>query len=64
MDELDPACIKLTWIPTLFLGCITTWLAGSKVHSFQGFGFEMSEILVQSPYGQYKMCTDRTGQNE
>jgi len=31
---------------------------------FQGFGFEMSEILVQSPYGQYKMCTDHTGQNE
>jgi len=33
-------------------------------HSFQGFSVEMSEVLVQSPYGQYKMCTDVTGQNE
>jgi len=24
----------------------------------------MSEIPVQSPYGQYKMCTDGTEQNE
>ena len=34
------------------------------MHSFQGFSVEMSEILVQSPYGQYKMCIDCTGQNE
>jgi len=33
-------------------------------HSFQGFGVEMTEILVRSPYGQYKMSTYRTGQNE
>jgi len=25
------------------------------MHSFQGFGVEMSEILALSPYGQYKM---------
>ena len=36
----------------------------TEKHSFQGFGVEKSEILVQSPYGQYKMCTDGTGQNE
>jgi len=35
-----------------------------RSHSFQGFSVELSEILVQSSYRQYKMCADRTGQNE
>ena len=29
----------------------------------QGFNAEM-KIIVQSLYGQHKMCTDGTGQNE
>jgi len=35
-----------------------------RSHSFQGSSVEMSEILVQSPYGQYKVCTDGTQQNK
>ena len=40
------------------------WGEPEGAHSFQGSSVEMCEILVQSPYGQYKMCTDSTGQNE
>jgi len=35
-----------------------------RSHSFQRSSVEMSEILVQSLYGQYKMCTDGTQQNK